>query len=475
MKRSRRRRSACAAAAICALPWSAFALDAERAKQEPEVWSPALAAWGARIAPAADGAAADASALGLSSASRATTPALTAVGQGSTGAIADPGGAGAPAASGAPAVDEVGRWVPGFAFHSGVLGQNADAAVESDSSVTYDYILRETEVSSPTFSLPNSSPQIQRVTRFLSENKSNTIGFTQTARFPPPPDTRRLVFIPNSQSVVTPGSPVTGPFPRLPQIIVAKPPVLPAEGSTTFLTPVMGASLELMTPGVDGLAGRPRLFAHAGAGVAFSFDRNVAKEGIPDDIVFPADAPRVSEVEIKGVGSRTSGQVQPLVVSAGLGTAFTLDTLERRLRIKPSIEWMRQQIEVSGRLVRVFRKDTGRGGSSAMDSRPAASFFLQEPIDIEASETQAFQGVGPGLEVEMDAARAGPVVLSLFVSGQAYYMLGNRDVKVTGSDEITDPALVPTTQTVSADFSYSIHQWSYQGGLGIRFRWVPEE
>jgi hypothetical protein len=434
------------------------------------VWAPALAAWGARIAPAA---AADAPALGLSSARRAAVPALTAVGQGSTGAIADPGATGSLQAPELAPSDEVARWVPAFAFHSGILGQNADASIRSASTVTYDYILRATDGGLPAFSV--SPPQVQRVTRSLSENKSNTVGFAQTARFPPPPDSRGLVFVPNSGQVITGGSPVTGPFPRLPVVTVVSPPVLPAQGSTTFLTPIMGASLELMTPGLQDLGGRPRLFAHAGAATAFSFDRDTAKEGIPGDVEYPiAPGLRFGEGEIKGIGSETSGEVQTLVLSAGLGTAFTLDAFERRLRIKPSIEWMRQEIKVSGRLVRVYRKDTGTGTGSGT-AQPASSFFLQEPIDIQADDTRPFHGIGPGLEVEMDAGRAGPVVLSLFLSGQAYYMLGNRDVQLTGTDQITDPALVPTTQTVSADFDFNIHQWSYQGGMGIRFRWVPED
>jgi hypothetical protein len=466
-------RAACVGAVLCALPWSSLALTGEPAQQEPEVWTPALAAWGARVAPATAAGGADAPALGLSSASRAAVPALSGVGQGSTGAIADPSVTGTLRTPELAPVDESERWVPAFAFHSGILGQNADASVDSASTVTYDYILRATNGSAPAFTV--TPPQVQRVTRSLRENKSNTVGFIQTARFPPPPDSRGLIFVPNSGQVVTGGSPVTGPFPRLPVVTIAQPPILPAQGSTTFLTPVVGASLELMSPGLQDLGGRPRLFAHAGASTAFSFDRNTAKEGIPGEVEYPAPAARVGEGEIKGIGSKTSGEVQTLVLSAGLGTAFTLDAFERRLRIKPSVEWMRQQIKVSGRMVRVYRNDTGTNGNSPSDTHPAASFFLDEPIDIQASDTRPFHGIGPGLEVEMDAGRAGPVVLSVFVAGQAYYMLGDRKVHLTGSDTITDPSMVPNTQTVSADFDFNIHQWSYQGGLGLRFRWVPED
>jgi hypothetical protein len=459
-----RGRAAWLVLSFCALPWSALALSDAPAEREPEAWAPALAAWGARAGRGAAGGAADAPALAISSASRSAAPALGAAGQGSTGAIADHG---APRTPETETRDETERWIPGFALYSGILGQDADASIKSDSTVTYNYTLRESVGGGPSFS--PTTPIIQRVTRSLTEHKSNTVGFLQTG---PSLSTRSLTFLPNSGAWST-GPP---PFPRLPTVTVAFDPVLPAQGSTTFLTPFSSAALEIMTPGLQGVPGRPRAFAHGGAGTAFSFTRNVAKEGIPGPIQFPAPAARVGEGEVKGIGSKTAGTVKTPVFSAGIGPAFTLDAFERRLRIKPSVEWMRQEFEVTGRLVRVYRKDTGKGSSCPGGvCPPASSFFLQEPIDIKTSDTKTFHGIGPGLEVEMDAGRAGPVVMSLFVAGQAYYMLGDREVHLVGTDTISDPVMVPTEQTVSADFDFNIHQWSYQGGLGVRFRWVPED
>jgi hypothetical protein len=258
--------------------------------------------------------------------------------------------------------------------------------------------------------------------------------------------------------------------------------VLPASGSDLYLTPFVGASLELMTPGVQQIPGRPRLFAHGDASLGFAFDRPVAKEGVPEGATVETPArPTLTETEIKGVGSKTSGEVQTLLLSGGLGAAFTVDAWGRRLRIKPSFEYLREEIQVSGRLVRAFRKNTGLRGNIRIGAPPNSIVTTAAPaqflpvIDIEAKGTESFHGIGPGLEIEMDAARAGPVMLTLFLTGRAYKMLGDLDVRLEGTDTITDPDLEGGSATVAALFDFNIHSWSYLGGLGLRFRWLPED
>jgi hypothetical protein len=224
--------------------------------------------------------------------------------------------------------------------------------------------------------------------------------------------------------------------------------------------------------------GRPRLFFHGDASLAFSLTRSFGREGVPDGAEFPPMPPGqvwlVPEVEVKGVGSITEAEVRTLVVSGGAGVAFTLDAWERRLRIKPSFEYIREQIDVTGRLIRAFRQDTGRRGGP---SERKNSVFLP-PIELESDDTLTSYGIGPGLELEMDAARAGPFMLSLFVSGQAYRMLGNRDVELDDAAlaEVPDEnAATPASQEVSAQWNFHTHAWSYRGGLGVRFRWAPED
>ena len=75
-------------------------------------------------------------------------------------------------------------------------------------------------------------------------------------------------------------------------------------------------------------------------------------------------------------------------------------------------------------------------------------------------------GLGPGLELEIDAGRMGHMGFSVFIGGQAYRLLGSRDTRFTGS--FTD-----ATSTETATFSVEIDPWLVRGGVGLRVRWLP--
>ena len=441
-----------------ALPAAVSAEEAERARASE--WVPALAALGDAFARSDQrGERADALVV---------VPVLVSVGADATAAAA---GATAPGGAPAPALatrDETERWVPSFAFTSGIIGQNAEGAISSNSAITYTYFGQQ---AGPAPSVrfvsgrPELAPLTQALTRTLSEGKGE-----QLFRLPQSP----------ALGSVAPSNKVA----------------LPTAGKDLFLTPTVGASLELMTPGLQSVPLKPRLFLHGDASLAFAFNRAVAKEGVPEGVKIPLVpdgpgsttlwiGPTTNEKQVQGVGSKTEGQVQTLVFSGGMGSALTLHLWERPFRIKPSFEFLRQDVEVSGRLTRAFRKDTGIAGQTVPGNPPlviaAAPAAFVTPIDLEASDTETFYGIGPGLELEMDAARAGPVMLTVFVSGQAYRMLGNRDVQLTASQTITDPAIIaapgdPANQaTVSAKFDFSLHSWAYRSGVGLRFRWLPED
>jgi len=464
MSTNPRRRLAPSHAALAALAASivAAAAPAARARGDAAGWTPALAALSDHAGSAA-----------------AAAPALAAP----TGAAPLLAGAGMQAAAVAPEPappelaertpeftrDETERWVPGFAFTSGILGQNAEGSVGTDSTVTYNYFARQDGVSF--FSNPPPAPcntivpSILSVTRALAEGAAIPFGSGSSTNF-----TRQPSPNPNSG----PCNVFTG-FKNHAN-------VLPVSGGDTFLTPTVGASLEGMTPGLQDVPGRPRLFVHGDTALAFSFDRNVAKQGTPTGAVIPV-GPITPEVEVRGTGAKTSGEVQTPLYSAGAGPAFTFEFLERRMRLRPSFEWMREEIQVSGVLNKTFQVDTGQqqsiqvgaGGANRPLSPLVNAVYLNQ-IEVRAQDTQAFNGIGGGLELEMDAARAGPVVLSLFLGGQAYKMLGNLDVNLTGQTVV--PVQAPYTtqeQTVEANFDFHIHSWAYHGGAGLRFRWLPED
>jgi hypothetical protein len=60
-------------------------------------------------------------------------------------------------------------------------------------------------------------------------------------------------------------------------------------------------------------------------------------------------------------------------------------------------------------------------------------------------------------------------MLSLYTSGQAYHVLGDRTVELTGIGIFDDGSRI-----VSFDAEYEREPWHYRIGVGLRFRWVPE-
>jgi len=442
-------------------------------------FDPDGAAWTPALAAAADhaqqGVAGAAPTLAAATRTVGAPPLLAAVGMQATATAPTlPGGAEA-----APEVarDETERWVPSLAFTSTLLGQESDGSVSTDSSVTYNYFARAqgTAVATnfpaapnpPVGSCETAVASIVEITRFLSEDKQGGLAFenpqTSNGNLKLPGQCRRY-----TASVFN--HPAT---------------VLPVSGSGLALNSIMGLSAEVMSPGLQFIPGRPRAFLHGDVNAAFGFQRDVAKQGVPTAPRLDANIDPTTETFAEsnwlGTGSKTSSQINTLFFSGGLGAAFTLDAFERRLRIKPSVEYMHESLTVSGQFLKVLRVDTGQsaGLQIGVPGGPVTSFLpslFLPAIQIQPSRDQDFHGVGPGLELEMDAARAGPVVLSLFLTGTAYKMLGDLAVHTEGTQVIpATPPYTTTDQSVSVQFDYNIHSWSYRGGAGLRFRWLPED
>jgi hypothetical protein len=171
--------------------------------------------------------------------------------------------------------------------------------------------------------------------------------------------------------------------------------------------------------------------------------------------------PRYPETGIPGQGSTSSALLTTPVVQAGLGVAFSFDDwMDRRWRIKPSFEFIRERYQLEGRVNRAIQLTRGGPGSPP---EPATFRF----IEVYGSSDQIFYGLGAGLEVEVDVARAGPLLLSVSALGRFYRTLGERLVEYEGS--YTDSA-----STETANFQFTKGPWSVQAGVGLRFRWAPE-
>lgn len=267
-------------------------------------------------------------------------------------------------------------------------------------------------------------------------------------------------------------------------------PVAPDEGSASAVFAFVGFSAEVSSPKLAGERG-PRIFAHVDASLSFDSNRAVAGEGSPGPIEYPVNGagnPLANSPEVGMLGRGTSlrAQAEPLVVSAGAGFAFEFETLGRKLRLKPSVEWLWQETTTSAALGQVISTQVAFGSPFCSQTtingvpggpQPCAGAFFG------SSETKAFHSLGPGFEVEMDAARVGPIVLALYASGQAYRLLGNREINVTASGflEIPEgfnppsgelPAGVENPVTMRSTFE--LDPWHYRFGVGLRFRWLPE-
>ncbi len=236
--------------------------------------------------------------------------------------------------------------------------------------------------------------------------------------------------------------------------------VLPNDtGNDTSISPMVGGSLELMTPSLLGEALlRPRLFAHVDGAYAFSYERNLAGTESPGEFELPRDisefANNLEELEIRGQGSRTRMQLKPFVLSAGGGIAFSLDVMDRRIRIKPSIEYLRQEVEFIGVVHRAVKLEVPSG---------VADLSRFRLISLTSFEEKWYDGVGPGLELEADAARLGPFVSSVYLMGRGYYLFGDFDIVMTESNQFGE----------SATWTASPERWVWRTGVGFRIRWVP--
>ncbi len=252
------------------------------------------------------------------------------------------------------------------------------------------------------------------------------------------------------------------------------------KGDDRAFTPYVGGNLQLLTPALATI-GRPRLFVDVELPYHFGIDRNVAQNRRPTGLREPEGqgiGEQLQENALLGAGSRTRSEIQGLVFGASAGVSFAFEAWGRRLRLKPSAGWIRYEIDVRGRV------ESGIC-NNAVSTRPEQDTCdldgrnqgmtrgFTRTITLLAHDTQWFDGVGPGLELEMEAWRFGPFGVSLFLDGEGYYLFGDRTIALSaartiGPDTLGDPV------DYHADFSFRVAPWLYRAGLGIRFSWLGD-
>ena len=263
------------------------------------------------------------------------------------------------------------------------------------------------------------------------------------------------------------------PVPSAPPEYVSILPESPLSAGTQMMTPYAGLSLEIMTPSWRKM---PRGFAHLDVSYTFGPEYNIPSSGNPGPF-FPGDTSALPNALVQGAilgqGSRTTPLVQPLQVTAGAGVAFTLRTASGRiLRIKPSVEYLREEIQVSGLVRRAVRVDPTPTVAS-----PDDAFF--RTINLAGKSSHVYHGLGPGLEVELETGRSGPFKVALYASARAWKFLNNDPQSFTVHNE--DPLYCPppppgqvNCSSESATFGFTKDDWAYGANLGFRLRWSPE-
>jgi hypothetical protein len=246
----------------------------------------------------------------------------------------------------------------------------------------------------------------------------------------------------------------------------------PLSAQARMMTPYAGLSLEIMTPSVLKIL---RGFAHVDVSYTFGPEYNLPSSGNPGPFVAgdtTAAPDTLVQGTILGQGSRTTPLVQPLQVTAGAGVAFTMRAWDRTLRIKPSVEYLREEIQVKGLVRRAVRLDP-----TPTSPTPDDSFF--RTVNLAGENSHVYHGLGPGLEVELETGRAGPFKVALYVSAKGWKFLNNdpQSFEVRNEDPLYCPPPPPgqvNCSSESATFGFTKDDWAYGANLGIRFRWVPE-
>ncbi len=234
----------------------------------------------------------------------------------------------------------------------------------------------------------------------------------------------------------------------------------PGAGEDLALTPAATFSLEFMTPGLLALPGlvdikipgRPRLFIHADAVPTFGPLYSPAKEGNPKPHTLPFDVLSNAEPIVTGQGGVLQLQVQRWQLAAGAGVALTVDLWDRRFRIKPSLEYMTQEVAIDGEIRR----------AAALVATP---YVLDDFrfIHLTARAKKRFHGLGAGIEFEHDTRRTGPLLLSVFASARGYRFMGDLDLLAVGTNSFGE----------TATFRARTKRYAYRGSVGVRLRFAP--
>lgn len=268
------------------------------------------------------------------------------------------------------------------------------------------------------------------------------------------------------------------------------------DGDDLLVSPSVGAAIELLSPDFA-LPGGPRLVFGAELVPIFGTERQLAQEGQPNVIrgfevgAGPAseepqeeDTERFNpfgEAEANGQGAFTKSNYGDIAYGAHVGLAFPFEVFGRSLRVKPLVGWLRFEVEAEGLLVDPDcdpnDQCTDVLNAETPDPDDFIDGFLRETT-LSDSGAEWFDGFGPGLEVELDTGRFGPLSTALFLGARAYYIPGDRSIELrdsaTVADQISDPGNPDDpmiSDTSEARWKVRVAPWIVRAGLGFRVYW----
>ena len=260
-------------------------------------------------------------------------------------------------------------------------------------------------------------------------------------------------------------------------------PLRPASsGHTRALSSFVGASLEAMTPAIP-IPTRPRVFLSGEIVPTFASNYDPAGEGDPSCVRGPEPGDQCARDQVvprnrafgedaaNGQGSLVETTYDTLSFGANLGIAFPVSVGERRLRIKPSVGWLSYEVEVEGQVVDAECNPPSRCTDVDGGGPTDGPGQLRETI-LMGSDTQRFHAIGPGLDVEMDTGRFGPLGTSIFLGGRVYRTLGDRSIVFESSQTYGNDGLPLANQAVAARWEAEMNPWMYRVGVGLRVQWL---
>jgi hypothetical protein len=248
-----------------------------------------------------------------------------------------------------------------------------------------------------------------------------------------------------------------------------------ADGSDFTVWPGVGIDLHLMSPTIFELHKiRPRLFINAEVTAQFPPTRRIANEAALNDSLTPPEgggSPASYPTQaIEGGGSETLSEPKTFQFGAQIGFAFPVQIQDRKVRIKPSFGWINYQLDISGRVLSPLKDDVN--GTSGGFSTWGPNL---RTIDLSDSTTRSINGIGPGLEVELESGQFGPVAAAMFLGVNVYKILGDRttdlDDQVSFADGTTGGDGLEA-DTYRAKWHHKVDPWMYRVKMGIRFHYM---